>query len=103
MTKNKEVPENKAETKVKEKEEEFVELENGEKQNKNYHEAANDIAAQIKDNFDDFKDFLGSFLQIYARKFGEDKIQDHLENVNITFRLSRLGLIKGEDKKDGEK
>ena len=94
--KNKEVKENKAVTKEPEENIE-MELEDGEKVNKNFNELANDTANVIKDSFEDYRDFIAGMLQIYRPKFGDPVILNHLENVCLMIRLHQTGLIKTEE------
>jgi len=65
----------------------------------NYNQIANDVSNITKDNFQEFTNFLGSYLEIYIQKFGEHVIINHLENLALLIRLKQIGIIKekGED------
>ena len=60
----------------------------------NYNQIANDVANITKDNFQEFTNFLGSYLEIYIQKFGDHIITNHLENLALLIRLKQLGIIK---------
>jgi len=64
----------------------------------NYHALAEDVANTTKNNFDEFVEFLGAYLEINIDKFGVVTVMDHLQNIELNVRMKRLesGKVKNE-------
>ena len=96
------------EEKVKEEkpEDELVGLTDQKKKIRNYNEEAKNVIEIIekspeKDQFVEFAEFLGSFLELGISKFGDETVLNHMENIKFDYRLTRrlyqLGILKKKE------
>ena len=91
--------------KPKEEKDELVGLTDDKKKERNYNEEAKNVIEIIekspeKEQFNEFAEFLGSFLELGITKFGDETVLNHLENIKFDYRLTRrlyqLGVLKKE-------
>ncbi len=86
---------------------ELVGLTNEKKKDKNYNDEAKNVIEIIekspeKDQFTEFAEFLGSFLEMGIGKFGDETVLNHMENIKFDYMLTRKLLQFGLLKQTGE-
>ncbi len=87
-------------SKEKQEKDELVGLTTDEEAKKDYNEEAKNVINIIekspeKEQFKEFAEFLGSFLDLGMVKFGDETILNHLGNIDFNYRLKRELLVLG--------
>lgn len=82
---------------------EEVELKEDQKKAVDLNETAKNVAEVTGDEFENFVDFLGSYLEINMEKFGAPTLIHHLDKITLLLKLRELKVPETQESPPKEK